>query len=307
MPAYYDGQHARRMIDMPAAVDCLRKMLLAQARGAVHNVPRTRVPVFDRSLNITAAIDDAEERYAVKIYGGGGFHILLYGRRAGLLAIMEADWLGQLRTGAATGIATFLMARGDARRVGIIGAGRQARAQLLALKAVGRLREAAAFARNREALKRFCTEMTQELDCEVSPAASPERAVREADIVVTATTSAKPVLERGWLSPGTHVNAMGANSAQRMELALDIVRDASLVVVDDGEQARKEAGELIALEKCGALDWDRVAPLCRLVESGPRIHRDPDAITLFKSLGAGIEDLAIASLLYDRSLGGRPS
>jgi ornithine cyclodeaminase/alanine dehydrogenase-like protein (mu-crystallin family) len=303
MPAYFDEQHARRTLDMAAVLDPLRNMFLAQARGTVRNVPRTRTPVFDRSLNITAAIDETSGRYAVKIYGAGGFHILLYARGKGLLAIMESDWLGQLRTGAATGIASALMARSDAGRVAIIGAGRQARCQLLALKAVGKLNHAVAFARNREALKRFCAEMTRTLECEVAPAPSAESAVREADVVVTATNSAKPVLEREWLAPGTHVNGMGANSAQRMELALEVVRDASLIAVDDREQARKEAAEFIALDKADAFDWERVTPLCRLVESGVP-NRDPRAITVFKSLGAGLEDLAIASLLYDRSTGG---
>ena len=301
MPPYFDEQHARRMLDMAAVIGALREMFLAQASGVVRNVPRTRIPVFERSLNITAAIDEASERFAVKIYGSGGFHILLYGRGKGLLAIMEANWLGQLRTGAATGLATSLMAGADAMRVGIIGAGRQARAQLLALKAVGKLSKVAAYARNRGALEQFCADMTSALACDVTAAQSAERAVRDAEIVVTATTSATPVLEREWLRPGTHINAMGANSAQRMELAPDIVRDASLVVVDDPEQARKEAGEFIALEKAGDFDWERVLPLCRIVMAGAR-DRDPRGITLFKSLGAGLEDLAIASLLYDRSV-----
>src|SRR5947209_3848092 len=100
MPIYLDEQHARRMLDMGSVMDAVRGMFVGQAEGRVTNVPRNRSPVFDRSLNVTAATDEASQRFAVKVYGAGGFHILLYHRKQGLLAIMEADWLGQMRTGA---------------------------------------------------------------------------------------------------------------------------------------------------------------------------------------------------------------
>jgi alanine dehydrogenase len=125
--------------------------------------------------------------------------------------------------------------------------------------------------------------------------------VAGADIVVTATTSATPVLMHGWLSPGAHVNAMGANAATRRELDPQIVLRASLVVTDDVAQAKLEAAEFIDLAIAGRLDWAHVVPLHQMVAAPPR-QRDPDAITLFKSLGIGLEDLAIASLVYDRAM-----
>jgi ornithine cyclodeaminase/alanine dehydrogenase-like protein (mu-crystallin family) len=213
---------------------------------------------------------------------------------------MEANLLGQIRTGAASAIATRAMARPDAGKVGLIGAGRQARTQMQALHCAGCVTEVAVFARNRAKLTAFCPRLDSELALPVRAAASAEAAVAGADVVVTATNSSTPVLMSEWLSPGAHVNAMGANAASRRELDPQIVLRASTVVTDDVEQAKTEAAEFIDLARAGRLDWNDVIPLHRIVGS-PGLRRDHDAITLFKSLGVGLEDLAIASLLYDRA------
>src|SRR4029077_17293987 len=140
-----------------------------------------------------------------------------------------------------------------------------------------------------------------ELALPVRAAASAQEAVRGADIVVTATNSSTPVLMSEWLAPGTHVNAMGSNAASRRELDPQVVLRAGMLVTDDVEQAKAEAAEFIDLARAGRLDWNDLIPLHRIVGSAG-FRRDPDAITLFKSLGVGLEDLAIASLLYDRAI-----
>ena len=122
-----------------------------------------------------------------------------------------------------------------------------------------------------------------------------------ADIVVTATGSAEPVLKQAWLAPGTHVNAMGANAANRREVDADCVLKASLVVTDHIEQAKMEAAEFIDLAKTGLFDWRRIKPLHQIV-TGPRIAHDAKAHTLFKSLGVGLEDVAAAAIIYDRAM-----
>jgi ornithine cyclodeaminase/alanine dehydrogenase-like protein (mu-crystallin family) len=183
----------------------------------------------------------------------------------------------------------------------MIGAGKQARTQAHALKAVGRLRELAVFARDRAKLDAFCAKLAGELGVPVRAAKSGEEACAGADIVVTATGSATPVLMRPWLAPGAHVNAMGANAANRREFDAEIALAAALVVTDDIAQAKLEAAEFIDLAKAGRFDWSRVNPLCEIV-AGPAPQRDASAITLFKSLGVGLEDLAMASLVYDRAI-----
>jgi alanine dehydrogenase len=194
-----------------------------------------------------------------------------------------------------------VMARPDAGRVGLIGAGRQARTQIQALRCVGRATEVAVFARDRAKQTAFCERLQSELALPVRAAGSAAEAVKDADIVVTATNSSTPVVMSEWLAPGTHVNAMGANAASRRELDAQIVLRAAAVVTDDIAQAKTEAAEFIDLARTGAFDWNDLIPLHRIV-GVPGFRRDHEAITLFKSLGVGLEDLAIASLLYDRAV-----
>jgi alanine dehydrogenase len=226
--------------------------------------------------------------------------VLLYSAQDGLLAIMEANVLGQIRTGAATAVASEKMARKESKKVALIGTGRQARTQALALAAVGMLGELAVYARMRAKLEKFCSALGKELAVPVHAAASGEEAVAGADIVVAATNSATPVVMNGWLKPGTHVTGMGANAASRREIDPEIVLRASLVVTDDIPQAKLEAAEFIDLVKAGKLDWNTVKPLHEIV-TAPTIQRAPAAITLFKSLGVGLEDVAVASVIYDRA------
>jgi ornithine cyclodeaminase/alanine dehydrogenase-like protein (mu-crystallin family) len=158
------------------------------------------------------------------------------------------------------------------------------------------------YGRNRENLVAFCYRLAEELGgAPVVAATSGEDAVAGADIVVTATGSAEPVLMDAWLAPGAHVNAMGANSASRRELDPAIVQRAALIVTDHIAQAKAEAAEFIDLDKAGKFDWSRVKTLADIV-AGPRPARDATAITLFKSLGVGLEDLAVASVIYDRAM-----
>jgi alanine dehydrogenase len=300
VPIYLNEQHAAQFIDMPSAVAAVRAVFVAQARGEAVNIPRTRLEFGERRLNLMAGGGRAPDRYALKSYGSSTYHILLYSAEQGLLAIMEANLLGQIRTGAASAVATQMMARPHAGKVGLIGAGRQARTQIQALHCVGCVTEVTVFARDRAKRTTFCERLASELALPVRPSGSAEEAVRGADIVVTATNSTTPVVMSEWLAPGTHVNAMGANAPSRRELDPQIVLRAAMVVTDDIEQAKAEAGEFIDLAHAGRFDWNDLIPLHRIVGS-PGLRRDRDAITLFKSLGVGLEDLAIASLLYDRA------
>jgi alanine dehydrogenase len=300
VPIYLNEQHAAELVDMPSAVAAVRAAFVAQARGEAVNIPRTRLEFGERRLNLMAGGGRAPDRYALKSYGSSTYHTLLYSAEQGLLAIMEANLLGQIRTGAASAVASQAMARPDAGKVGLIGAGRQARTQIHALHCVGCASEVAVFARNRAKQTAFCNQLESELALPVRAAGSAQEAVKGADIVVTATNSSTPVVMSEWLAPGTHVNAMGANAPSRRELDPHIVLRAAMVVTDDIEQAKSEAAEFIDLARAGRLDWNDLIPLHRVVGS-PGFRRDHDAITLFKSLGVGLEDLAIASLLYDRA------
>ncbi len=301
MPIYVTENDVGEFLDMPTALQALRDMFSAEAKGQANTVPRTRWPFGSVRLNVMGGGERSSKRFAVKSYGGGAFHVLLYAEGKGLLAIIEANTLGQIRTGAASAVATEKMARPEGKKVALIGTGRQAHTQALALKAVGMLSELVVAARDRARLEAFCQKLAGELGAPVRAAASAQEAAAGADIVVTATNSAEPVLMHAWLAPGAHVNAMGANAANRREIDADTVLKASLVVTDHIEQAKTEAAEFIDLAKAGRFDWNTVKPLHQIV-TGPSIKRDPSAITLFKSLGVGLEDLAVGSIIYDRAI-----
>ncbi|MEA2903835.1 MAG: hypothetical protein QOI12_1222 [Alphaproteobacteria bacterium] len=300
LPIYLNENDVREFLDMPSALDALREAFAAQARGEANIVPRTRWAFGGRRLNVMGGGISTQRRYAIKTYGSGAYHLILYSDR-GALAIMETDVLGQIRTGAASAVATEKMARPNGKKVALIGTGRQARTQALALRAAGLLDELAVAARDRGKLETFCGQLAAELGAPVRPAVSSEEAVAGADVVVAATNSATPVVMASWLKPGTHVNGMGANAADRRELDAEIVLKSALVVTDDIAQAKMEAAEFIDLAKAGRFDWSTVKPLHEIV-AAPSVARDPAAITLFKSLGVGLEDCAVASVVYDRAL-----
>jgi alanine dehydrogenase len=301
VPIYLTENDVGEFLDMPTAIIALRDAFAARARNEGNIIPRTRWEFGERRLNVMGGGLTAQRRFAVKCYGSSAFHVLLYSEQDGLLAIIEANVLGQIRTGAASAVASERMARAGARKVALIGTGRQARTQALALSSAGLLEELAVFARSRDKLEAFCVRLGPELNAPVTAARTAEEAVAEADIVTAATNSATPVVMASWLKPGAHVNGVGANAANRRELDAEIVLKASLVVTDDIPQAKTEAAEFIDLAKTGKLDWGCIKPLHEIV-TAPSVPREASAITLFKSLGVGLEDVAVASIIYDRAV-----
>jgi ornithine cyclodeaminase/alanine dehydrogenase-like protein (mu-crystallin family) len=225
-----------------------------------------------------------------------------------LLAIIEADLLGQLRTGAASGVATRYMAREDARTVALLGTGGQARTQALAMVAARPIETMLVYGRDAQRREAFCHEIAQVTGVDVRPMASAEEAVRAADIVVTATTAKDPVLRGAWLRPGAHVNAMGSNWGHRREVDTDTVTRSSLIAVDDAQQATIEAGDLLIPEHEGHFSIGEAKSKGLLVELGQIVagnvagRPDDSAITLFKSLGIGAEDIVVAAHIYKQAM-----
>ncbi len=301
-PIYVTEAEVAELLDMRGAIDALEAVFLAQAHGQARNSPRQRAEYWGGRLNLMSAGQDSG-RFAFKAYAGTAaptvYHVMLYDAREGLIAIIEAGVLGQLRTGAATGVATRHMAAKSAATLGMIGAGKHARTQLQAIQAVRPLRRANVFSRDATRLRDFCHTMSRELSIDVAPAPGAESALHGADIVVTATTSAKPVIADAWLVAGVHVNAMGANSLKRNELEAASYARAGVVVTDDVAQARLEAGELIATVRDGHKSWADFHELSSVVAHGcPPSH---GGLTIFKSLGAALEDLAAANAIYERA------
>jgi len=205
--------------------------------------------------------------------------------------MLEANHLGQIRTGAASGYATRLLARADAATVGVIGSGFQARTQIAAMRIVRPIRQVKVWSRSVERRLAFAR------DCDAMAVDTAEQAVRDSDIVITATNSRDPVLQDAWVSAGTHVNAMGSNQAQRRELPTALIRRADLIAVDSLEQARMESGDLLlALDPA---DW-KTRNVVELKDV--RERPSADAITIFKSNGIAAEDVASAAYVYHRAI-----
>jgi len=294
----------RALLTMPMALEAVEESLRQQGNGELSLHPRRRLKLPDNALlHYMAAGDPVHGFIGMKIYtsvrGALRFMVPLFRSATGeMAALIEADALGQIRTGAATGVATKYLANADARIAGIIGTGYQARTQLEAVAAVRRLERVHAFGRDPERRAQFCREMSARIGIEVEPVESGEKAVRGADIVVTATSGMKIVLEGPWLSPGVHVNAIGANWAQKRELDDAAVTRADAIVVDSIEQAKMEAGDLILSFANDATRWDAVRELGAILAGKIPGRTGPNQITLFKSNGIATWDLAVAVRVF---------
>jgi ornithine cyclodeaminase/alanine dehydrogenase len=251
--------------------------------------------------------------HGLKAYAGvkgAQFHSLLYSSLDGKLkAIIEADLLGQMRTGAASGVATKLLANADAHMLAVIGTGKQSRTQVAAVCAVRPITQVKVFSRTAEHREAYARSMEKELGVEVRPASSAQACVAEADVVVTITNSATPVCRSEWLAEGAHVNVAGANSHDRREVDAETVMRAAIKATDHLEQAKVEAGEFRELVAAGKLAWSAIRELGEFVTGKSAGRRSRSDLTLFKSLGIALEDVAFAELVYQRALAagvGRP-
>ncbi len=301
-------EDVRALLPMTLALEAVEECFVRQANGDVAVEPRRRIEFAERAfLHSMAAADRAGGYFGAKLYttgrGPARFLVLLYSAETShLLALIEADGLGQLRTGAASGIATKYLARPEARTLGMIGTGYQARTQLEAIAAVRRIDSVRAYGRDPERRSEFAREMSAKLGLAVEAVESAERVVRGADIIVTATSASRPVLEGKWLAEGAHLNAMGANWAHKREIDDDAVRRAALIVVESVEQAKLEAGDLIQAFAGDSARWRAVRELGGIVAGRAPGRTSAKEITLFKSVGIAAWDVAVAARVYETAI-----
>jgi ornithine cyclodeaminase/alanine dehydrogenase-like protein (mu-crystallin family) len=307
MPLLLLESDVEQLLDMPTAIKVVEQAFVELGCGRATNHPRSRIHVKHGGLQLMGAALPASGVVGFKAYtwftSGSRFLVNLYSSSTGeLLAIIEADRLGQIRTGAVTGVATRWMAREDAGTVGLIGTGYQARSQLQAVCAVRKIKRVLAFSRRAERRAAFCQSMEAELKVEVVPVSSPQDAVEPSDIVITATTGMEPTFDGDWLREGTQVNAIGGNSLVRAEVDTATIVRSSRIVVDSLEQAKIEAGDFLRPVDRGLLYWERVFELGAVVTGRVPGRESAREITLFKSLGIGLEDLAVGAIVYQRAL-----
>jgi ornithine cyclodeaminase/alanine dehydrogenase-like protein (mu-crystallin family) len=297
----------RRVLTMEMALEAVEQALRKMALDEAQNVPRARVQTDHAMLHTMSAAAKSLGLMGSKVYatsrrGPARFVVSLFdGKTGALLCLMEADWLGQVRTGAASGVATQYMARPDATEVGLFGCGKQARTQLLAICKVRRIRSVQVYSPNEEHRRAFATEMSERCQTEVVPVPRPETAADKKDIIITATSSREPVLAGAWLSQGAHINAIGSNFLGKAELDSAVLRRCNIVAVDSKDQARLEAGDFQQPLEDGTLHWSDVRDLGQLIVGRYPARKHPEDITLFKSLGIALEDIAVAGRVYVRA------
>jgi ornithine cyclodeaminase/alanine dehydrogenase-like protein (mu-crystallin family) len=318
MPAIYLTEHdVDRLITVPECIPVIEEAMLHFGRGVAVNQPRRRLRSENFSLQTMAA---AITPMGVAGYKNGGSQarrpsgavgrtggtastkVFLYSTETNeLLAVLDASRLGQVRTGAATGVGTKYQARAGAATVGVFGSGYQARTQLEAVCAVRPIKAAKVFSRTPEHREMFAREMSEKLGITVTPVAEPEQAARGCDIVVTITNTQQPVLQGAWLDPGTHVNAAGGNSLIRGEVDAETVRRAGIVTADSVEDARLECADLMRAVEAGAINWEQVRELGHVVAGLTPGRTSDDQITLFESHGLALWDVAAAGVVYRKA------
>jgi len=300
VPLYLTEAEVAELLTPADALSAVEACFLRLARGEVDNRPRVRQKADGGAFAVMSAVDRELRLAGLKSYlwmpAGTPFVVCLFDiDRAALVAVIEADKLGQLRTGAASGIAAKYLAREVAASLGVIGCGWQAESQVQCIReAVPTIQRVVAYCRNEERLEAFC----RKLDAE--PGEMHQDAGIQ-DIVVTATTSRDPVLRGEWLQPGALVCAIGANDRRSRELDNTVLQRASFVCCDSIEQAKLESGDLIEPIEQGVLDWLEVHELQEVVAGEVQGRQSADDIVLFKSNGLAAWDVAAGALALERA------
>lgn len=231
-----------------------------------------------------------------------GAVLLFETKRGSLLAVMDASSITAIRTAAVSGVATRLLARADAGDLALLGTGVQALTHLEAMAHARRLRRVRAWSRSPDHVRAFAQRAARSLGLAVQAAASAREAVEGADLVCTVTSSREPVLKGEWLAPGAHVNAVGASLASARELDTPAVARARFFV-DRRESALHEAGDFLIPRAEGAVDDGHIrGELGDLLLGRVPGRQAESEVTVFKSLGLAVEDVAAARLIYDNAL-----
>jgi ornithine cyclodeaminase/alanine dehydrogenase-like protein (mu-crystallin family) len=308
-----DNQHIQDLLPMKDCIELMASALSSLARGEVYQPLRTiiRPPEARGLLGLMPAYRSGEQGSfglkAICVFPenpakGKDAHqgaVMLFSRETGeLLALMNASAITAIRTAAVSAVATRVLAREDAQRLAIIGAGVQARTHLAALSFVRSIKHARVACRNFEHAEQLVKEMQPQFSFTIEPVKTNEEAVRDADLIVTATSSQHPVISKDWISPGAHVNAIGTHSPGSREVD-GATMAAARVFVDRRESALNESGDYLLAAKEGLISPESIIGEIGELLIGAKTGRtSANEITLFKSLGLAIEDVVSADYLY---------
>jgi alanine dehydrogenase len=306
MPVLLGESHVDRLLTIADSIDAVEEGFRLLGRGEAVNYPRRRGVFENAKLNVMWASAPPLGGMGVKVYPivrsdvtqGSAFTFLLYGLPVrDLQVILGVNLLGQRRTGAASAVASRHGARPEGETLSLFGAGRQASSQVAAIAhALSALRQVLVVARSVERQARFVQQLRAMTGLDIQ-VAEPRDAVGRADVLVTATGSAEPVFDGGWLRPGTHVNGVGSNFAGNRELDEQEIRRADVVVADSAEAARLETGDLLRND----FEWEWLVELGAIAAGLAPGRSSPEEITMFESHGLALEDLACAVRVTSRA------
>lgn len=296
----------KQLLSMRAAIDAVEEAFRALARGDATNAVRQRARGDALIIHNMCAVAGHLGYSGFKSYTttpqSARFHVGLYDMASGeLVALMEANHLGQVRTGATTGVAVSYMAVPEACEMGLFGSGFQAETQLEAIQVVRPLKRCYVYSRNEERRIDFAQRMSERLNLEVIPADRPVTAAEDLPVVVTATSSKEPVFDGADLAENATVCAVGSNWLNRAEIDATTVRLADSIVCDSVAACRQEAGDFTDALERGVFDWNRAVELADVVAGRSLGHTTRQSVRLFKSVGLAIEDVAVAALVYQRA------
>ncbi len=293
---------------MEEAIAAIEKVTNDQYLGNAVNYPRTHnYAGAGRYIATMQAVAYSLGVFGFKTYtivpGRQCYFVYLYSLETGsLLAILEANTLGQYRTGAATGVSVKYLSRENSSSVAIIGSGFQARTQLEAACKVRSLRSVKVFSPNRSNRSSFAEEMSRHLEINVRPVNSPSLALEASDIIITITSSNTPVFSNCDLEPGVHIAAVGGANPYVREIEVDVLKKADLIVADDVAQLKYESGEFLKPVHTGEILWEQIQELWEVVGGVNPGRTNADDVTIFKSLGMALWDIAIAKVVYDKAI-----
>ena len=304
MIRYLAEKDVEQLLTMKDAVALVEEALKARTEGRAIDVPRVRAQARQGILHILEAVAYDLNRIGYKADysrpAGTRHHVHLYDLTEGPLdAMIEANLLGIVRTGAASGVATRYLAKEDASIVACIGAGRQAVGQLEAVCEVRKIREVRVWSRQIERAQKFCDQLSDRLKVKMRPIASAAEAVKGAHVINVITKASDPVLLGEWLEPGQHINAAGSNALTRRELDLDAVKRCGYITVDSRGTARNECGDLLPAVEQGLCAWDTLTEIGEVIAGRAPRRTSADQITLYESHGMGIQDLYVAHHLVE--------
>lgn len=307
MALFLTEDDVSRLISVREILPAVEAALREQGEGRTSNRPRQRAGLGRVVLQTMNAAVPGIGRLGLKAYttgpGGARFWGMLFAESGALLSLMQADRLGQVRTGCASGVAARYMARPDSRVVGLVGAGWQARTQVEAVcAALPGVDQVRVYSRTPAKVAEFCQEMAAQLPgVAFTPAASAEAAVRGADILITITNATEPVVFGSWISPGTTILAAGSNRAVARELDAAAIRKCRLIAADAVDQAKIEAGDLLPVVAEGSLRWEDLCELGDVVAGTVCGRQSAEEINMFKSLGLALEDVAAMDVIYRKA------